>query len=78
MDQETVSPVAARIIEMCGGVATVAAFLGMSQSSVYKWTHARSKGGTGGVVPAHRQQELLDIARKNEIDLRPEHFFHKT
>lgn len=42
---------------------------------VRRWTYEKAKGGTGGVIPADLQQQLLDAARAEGKDLRPEHFF---
>jgi len=63
------------IIRKCGGHGQVAAWLGLSLTQVYRWTYPRERGGTGGVIPARRQAELLAKARAAGIDLTPADFF---
>jgi hypothetical protein len=63
------------IIEICGGVEAVANLTGRSTISVRRWGYPKSKGGTGGHVPADVQAPLLNSARAAGIDLRAEHFF---
>lgn len=70
-------PIADQLIKKCGGAQAVAALLGLSPTSVYKWKYPVERGGTGGLVPANRQQELLDKARSAGIDLRPDDFFER-
>ncbi|MBT5751349.1 MAG: hypothetical protein HOI33_01445, partial [Rhodospirillaceae bacterium] len=43
--------IASQIIALCGGPAKIAEWLGISATSVYRWTYARKSGGTGGRVP---------------------------
>lgn len=69
------SQVAERIIEKCGGAATVAEWLGIDPSAVHRWKYPRDRGGTGGVVPSAHQQTLLDRARQNSVALSPDDFF---
>lgn len=66
---------AARVIAKCGGYRTVSDWLGLSVAQVYKFTYAREKGGTGGLIPADHQPTLLKIARENDIALTPDDFF---
>jgi hypothetical protein len=68
-------PVAEQIIEKCGGARSVAEMLGIDVASVHKWKYPSSKGGTNGLVPASRQQELIECARNRGIDLCPDDFF---
>jgi hypothetical protein len=69
------SSVAEHVITKCGGPKIVAEMLGLDVSSVHKWKYPTEKGGTGGLVPANRQQELLDKARSDGIELVPSDFF---
>jgi DNA-binding transcriptional regulator YdaS (Cro superfamily) len=69
--------VASKIIGKCGGAQAVAALLGLSPASVHKWKYPVERGGTGGLVPTNRQQELLDRARAAGVDLRPDDFFER-
>lgn len=66
---------ASRLIEKCGGARLVAGWLGLSIVSVYRMTYSRERGGTGGIIPAHHQQILLDQAHAAGIDLTPADFF---
>lgn len=47
-------------------------------SRVHRWTHERSRGGTGGRIPTDVQQDLLEAANAAGIKLKPEHFFLPT
>jgi len=67
--------IAESVIRKCGGPVRVAGWLGLSVTQVYRWTYPRERGGTGGVVPARRQGELLAKAQAAGIDLTPADFF---
>lgn len=63
------------VITICGGYAETARMSGRSEVRVRRWAYPREKGGTGGLIPSDCQQPLLDAARAEGKDLRPEHFF---
>lgn len=63
------------IIELCGGFAVVAKITGRDETRVRRWTYPKSKGGSGGLIPAECQQLLMDEARRRGLPLAPEHFF---
>lgn len=63
------------VIEICGGFRAVAEMTGRHETRVRRWTYARERGGTDGLIPAEMQQLLLDRAKERGIPLRPEHFF---
>lgn len=63
------------VIDICGGVKTVAEMIDRDESRVRRWTYPEGRGGTGGFIPRKAQQALLAEAGKRGIDLRPEHFF---
>lgn len=67
--------IAHRVIEKCGGAQRVADLLGIHFASVHKWRYPLARGGTGGLIPTARQQELLQKARAAGIDLSPDDFF---
>lgn len=69
------SQIAEHIIEKCGGAAIVATWLGIEVSAVHRWKYPKDRGGTGGRIPTVHQQELLDRARAEGIDLTPSDFF---
>lgn len=59
---------AERVIKRFGGAYKLAKLLvGTAEprtpSSVYRWTYAKEKGGTGGVVPARLWPHLFEAAR---------------
>ena len=66
------------VITICGGFAATAAMAGRSEVRVRRWTYPKAKGGTGGLIPAESQHQLLDEARRQGKDLRPEHFFRRA
>lgn len=72
---EIVSPVAATVIEKCGGVDRVAEICGRNRSWVHKWKYPKSKGGRNGFVPHEDAEKLLAAAGRGEIDLDPSDFF---
>ncbi|MDP2495880.1 hypothetical protein Q8W25_17765 [Shimia thalassica] len=63
------------IIQIFGGEADVARITERSVSRVYCWTYPKEKGGTGGLIPAECQQQLMAYARLNDLPLKPEDFF---
>jgi hypothetical protein len=78
ISDDEVSPVAARVIEKCGGAQNVAEALKIDVSSVYKFTYPKSKGGRGGLVPAEYQQPLIDWSKANGKELRYLDFFERA
>lgn len=70
--------IAKHVIDKCGGPKAVAEMLSIDVSSVHKWKYSTDRGGTGGLVPSNRQQDLLDKARLAGIDLSPADFFAIT
>ncbi len=73
--EQQVSPVAARVIERCGGVSAVARLTGRAVVSIHKWRHPKGKGGTGGLIPTEAQVLLIAAAQRGEVDLTPADFF---
>jgi hypothetical protein len=63
------------IIAICGGFRAVSEMTGRNETRVRRWAYPKSRGGTGGYIPAEVQQVLLAKARRAGCDLRPEHFF---
>lgn len=74
-DENSISPVAQRIIEKCGGVAQVSAITGRTSASIYKWMWTKEKGGTGGLVPAAAQQKIMEARQRGEVSVEPADFF---
>jgi hypothetical protein len=66
---------AKRIIEKFGGAPRVAELLGIDPSRPYRWTYPRSRGGSGGIIPARYHDELLRKAREHGVPLMPSDFF---
>ena len=69
---------AEHIISKCGGPHIVAEWLGINVSTVWRWTYPKSKGGTGGLIPACRHVPLIEKAINNEVSLTPDDFFPKV
>lgn len=63
------------VIAKLGGPEVVAKLTGRDVSRVYRWMYPRERGGTDGVIPHQEAQKLLEHARANGVDLRPEDFF---
>jgi hypothetical protein len=51
--------------------------LAMSTQAVYKWMWPRSRGGTGGLIPAQKQIQLMIAAKQRGIILTKDDFFPK-
>ncbi|MBV9549825.1 MAG: hypothetical protein JO256_09160 [Alphaproteobacteria bacterium] len=67
--------IARRVIDIIGGPTKVSEIAGVAVSQVHRWTWPKSRGGTGGLIPAAHQQVLLNYAREHGLQLHPEHFF---
>lgn len=59
---------ASTIIDKFGGTRKLAAALSLPPSTVQSWKDS-------GLIPAARQQAVLDKARELEVDLNPADFF---
>lgn len=72
---------ASHIITKCGGgdfkrgVPIVAELAGVHITRVFRWTYPKGKGGSDGIIPAAKQQKILENARARGIDLTPDDFF---
>lgn len=75
MSKNKLSPVAARVIEKCGGVREVARLTQRATVSIHKWRHEKSRGGTGGLIPSDAQELLMAAALRGEVALVPDDFF---
>jgi hypothetical protein len=62
---------AARVIDLCGGIDATAGIVGRDRSVVNRWLLPRERGGTGGRIPMHHAQRLLESVPV----LREEDFF---
>jgi hypothetical protein len=65
---------AALVIGMFGGAPKVADLCGLNESSVYRWTYPKERGGLDGIVPARHQRTLLREAPGLGVPLTPDHF----
>jgi hypothetical protein len=63
---------AAYIIELFGGVSALARALG------HKWPTTVQGWKNRGIIPAHAQQDVLDAAKREGINLTPADFFART
>jgi len=73
--EQTVLPIAQRVIEKCGGHRVVAEMVGVDVCNVFRWTYPKDRGGTGGLIPARHQPLLLERARERRVPLTPADFF---
>jgi len=44
-------------------------------STIYRWTYAKNKGGTGGIIPTGVMLRLVQVARLYGIILHPEDLY---
>ncbi len=70
--------VAQKIIEKFGGHKAVADALGLDITRVYRFTYDKSRGGTGGLIPAPHQQTLLQKAKELGVNITCSDFFQDT
>lgn len=49
--------------------------LGLRRSTVSRWNYARSKGGTGGIIPYKYHDRIRDLAEEKGVDLELSDFF---
>jgi hypothetical protein len=66
---------AAKVINIFGGIRQTAEVVGRHRSVVNRWLIPKSRGGTGGIIPAHHQQTLLKEARRRGLMCDPSVFF---
>jgi hypothetical protein len=60
---------AGRAIAAFGGARPLAKAIGRDFATVYKWTYAEDKGGTGGVIPFRSAQRIYAEAKARGIPL---------
>ncbi len=63
------------IIEKFGGPNEVAAICKCDISRVHRWTYPKDKGGSDGIIPPKRQDQLLAAAPSKGIKLKRDEFF---
>ncbi|WP_034990140.1 hypothetical protein [Bartonella schoenbuchensis] len=74
---KTCTETAKLIITYLGGYQTVANIINRNVVVVRKWTYpVEKREGKGGIIPAKYQVMLLNYAKCNDIDLRPDDFFY--
>jgi hypothetical protein len=72
---------AERVITKCGagdltkGLSLVAEWTGVDRSRLYRWMQPKTKGGTGGLIPAQHHQRIMNCARHFSVALDPADFF---
>ena len=62
--------VAETLIEKLGRQA-IATACKVDISQTYKWTYPRTRGGTGGRIPAKHFQAILDLAETKGVEIDP-------
>ncbi len=71
MDIDTPLPIASIVIRRVGGTVAVATICGLDAGSVSAWKRAKSRKGTGGLIPSRHHAPLLAYARRHNIPLTP-------
>ena len=61
-----------RVARATFGARRLAEICGRTTEAVRKWDRARSKGGTGGLVPAEFQARILAAAKAEGLELAAE------
>jgi hypothetical protein len=61
------------VIDCFGGIRATARVVNVNASTVCRWMQARSRGGTGGMVPPEYGEVLLDTAIRMRKLLTAEH-----
>jgi hypothetical protein len=61
--------------DLSAGIRAVAAIADVHTTRVYRWMVPKAQGGTGGLIPAARQQRLLEYAKKQRLPVEPGDFF---
>lgn len=59
------------VIHVFGTQTAVAKAIRRRQSSVFKWTVSKRRGGTGGFIPTDAQQAILRAAIRKGLDIQP-------
>lgn len=60
---------AKKIYRAFGGASQLARLLNLPRSTVYKWGYPKDRGGTGGLVPSHRIEAIIRLAKEQDIEL---------
>lgn len=62
---------ATQIIERCGGIKTVADWLGLERSTVQRWTYEAPRG-CGDRIPTKNWEAIISTAARHGIKINPE------
>jgi hypothetical protein len=65
----TTSRQAETIIAKFGNADALAEAAGLDRTTVYRWSYAKNRGGTGGFIPTRSQRKVRMAARKLGITL---------
>jgi len=57
------------IIEQFGGAKALAKAINKDPATVYRWTYAKNKGGTGGLIPSSALHKVRDAANSLNITI---------
>lgn len=63
------------IITRLGGPRVIADALRIAVTTVYRWTYPVERGGTGGIIPIRRMNQIIAYAQKRGIRLSIKDFF---
>lgn len=59
------------VIQTFGGVRATARAIGRDKSSVSVWRRAKTRKGTGGLIPHKAQPLILQAAKERGLDITP-------
>lgn len=57
------------VLARFGGAGPLSRLLGLDRSAVHRWALPKSRGGSGGLVPAKHHQRLLALANAQGVAL---------
>jgi len=57
------------VLARFGGAGPLSRLLGLDRSAVHRWALPKSRGGSGGLVPAKHHLRLLALARAEGVAL---------
>lgn len=60
---------AASVIKALGGVPTLAKAIGTTTTTVQRWRWPKDVGGTGGIIPHWRHDDIIQYARDRGVRL---------
>lgn len=60
------------VVHVFGSQSAVGKAIGRNQATIFRWLRSKRQGGVGGLVPHVAQQQVLKVAQRKGLDIRPE------